>query len=260
MANTLDMNIVCRKADRLFTMPGVCLRLRELLNTPNSSASEIAHLITTAPTLTARLLQIVSSPLYSAHKAIDSVAQAIPLIATKQLLELTLTTSVASMIRTARGGYLDMKAFWQHNVYCGLIANYLARQQRAGGSWLHHRPTRRHFVTHLGQLPESICTPVYYQHHPVTASAFCFQCGALHGATRLAANMVPEPGLAAPAPFCDSIEAQIRQLCNINNYPPGSTGTWQRNATHLFQLRQLQKRFIRHGKICIQGRTEHHNQ
>ncbi|MEE9397837.1 MAG: HDOD domain-containing protein [Methylococcales bacterium] len=136
MANLIQIETVLNSVDKLFTLPDLCLRLRELVEDPECSTSEIARLISTDPALTARLLKLVNSPLYYMPGTIASVNQAISLIGTEQLCNLALATSAATIIKSAEGSYLEVKTFWQHCVYTGLIAKYLIYGHSSGGESL----------------------------------------------------------------------------------------------------------------------------
>lgn len=124
----MDLDKICNSADKLFTLPDICLRLKELVNNPNSSAAAIAQLISTDPSLAARLLKIVNSTIYGFPQEITSVSQAITVIGTRQLYDLALATSAAAIVQTARGGYLDVKAFWLHSVYSGILAKEIVER------------------------------------------------------------------------------------------------------------------------------------
>lgn len=122
-----DLEAVVHKAGKLFTLPDICLRLRELID-EGGNADEIARLIHTDTALTARLLHIVNSALYALPAKIDSIDHAITLIGTKQLYELALATSAAATFKGAGGGYIDMKQFWRNSIYCGLFASLIYKQ------------------------------------------------------------------------------------------------------------------------------------
>ena len=50
---------------KLISLPAIVAKINQLLNDPNSSAADIAHLIGQDPVLTARLLKLVNSPFYN---------------------------------------------------------------------------------------------------------------------------------------------------------------------------------------------------
>jgi len=106
----------------LLTLPDICLQLKRLVDSPQTSVADITGLIGKDPALTARLLKIVNCSLYNFPRPVSSVSQAITLVGTRKLYELSLATSAAAIIRTAGGGYLEMKTLWVHSVYTGILS------------------------------------------------------------------------------------------------------------------------------------------
>lgn len=123
----LDLDTVVHNAGKLFTLPDICLRLRELID-EKENVTEIARLIKADTALTARLLQIVNSALYSFPARIDSINQAITLVGSEPLYQLALATSAASTFKGAGGRYIDMKQFWHHSIYCALLSRLIYKQ------------------------------------------------------------------------------------------------------------------------------------
>jgi len=119
-----DLDTTVHNAGKLFTLPDICLRLRELID-DGENAAEISRLIQTDPALTARLLQIVNSAFYAFPAQIGSINQAVTLIGTEQLYQLALATSAASTFKGVGGRYIDMQKFWRHSLYCGLLTRMI---------------------------------------------------------------------------------------------------------------------------------------
>lgn len=128
------MNAVelAQKSRTLFTLPDVYMRLQSVVNKPETKLDNIAELISTDAALTARLLKIANSSFYNFPAQIDSIARAINLIGTNQLMNLVLATSVANSFSGIPEELVDMDSFWRHNVDTGLVARSLgaAAKQR----------------------------------------------------------------------------------------------------------------------------------
>ncbi len=133
MTHLIDFEALVRAAGKLFTVPDICLRLKELVEDPNCSTGEIARLIHTDPSLTARLLKIANSPLYYSPAEIDSVGEAIRVVGMVQLYNLALATSAAAMFQGTGGAYLSLGEFWAHSVYSGLLARMAGQDSVAHG-------------------------------------------------------------------------------------------------------------------------------
>jgi putative nucleotidyltransferase with HDIG domain len=115
----------------LASLPGVVIRAMELLNHPNTSASEIGEIIAEDPALTAGLLRIVNSAFYGFPSRIESISRAITIVGTLELTDLILGSSAVQVFSRLPNQLVDMERFWEHSLYTGVVARVLARFLRA---------------------------------------------------------------------------------------------------------------------------------
>jgi len=122
------MNAVelAQKSSTLFSLPDVYMKLQQVIRKPDTDISDIADLISTDASLTARLLKVANSSFYSFPAEIDTISKAINLIGTDQLMNLVLATSVAGSFSGVPQEVIDMDSFWRHNVDTALVARSLA--------------------------------------------------------------------------------------------------------------------------------------
>ncbi len=128
----VDFGMLVAQAGKLYTLPDICLRLRELVADSNSSAVEIARLISNDPALTARVLQLANSALYGFRSRVSTVNQAITLIGTNELNNLALATAAVGVFNGVGGEMVDMRQFWKQSVYAALAARLLGRMGQLG--------------------------------------------------------------------------------------------------------------------------------
>jgi putative nucleotidyltransferase with HDIG domain len=112
------------------SLPGIYLRLSEVVADPLSSATDVGKVIADDPGLTARLLQLVNSAMYGFPQPIETVSHAISIVGTAQLQDLALATSVIRLFASLPPGLVTMDSFWRHSVACGVIARLLATRRR----------------------------------------------------------------------------------------------------------------------------------
>ncbi len=112
------------------SLPGIYLRLSEVVADPRSSASDVGKVIGDDPGLTARLLKLVNSAMYGFPTPIETVSHAISIVGTAQLQDLALATSVIRLFASLPQGLVTMDSFWRHSVACGVIARNLATRRR----------------------------------------------------------------------------------------------------------------------------------
>ena len=111
----------------LVTPPQVCVKLFELVRSTRASADEIASVVALDPNITARLLRIVNSSFLGFPSQIDTVARAVTILRVRDLYNLVLAISAVRSFAKVGDGLVRMEVFWQHSVFCGLLARQAAR-------------------------------------------------------------------------------------------------------------------------------------
>ncbi|OEU65565.1 MAG: metal-dependent phosphohydrolase [Desulfovibrio sp. S3730MH75] len=117
---------------KLPSLPQVFIEMRQVINNPSSSATDVAKVISQDTALSAFLLRMVNSSFYSFPSQIDTISRAVAVIGTKQLSTLALGTSVMDMFKGIPTDILDLELFWRHSFACGIIASQLAKMFKQG--------------------------------------------------------------------------------------------------------------------------------
>ena len=113
---------------RLVSLPEVCIQVQALADSPHTTAADIGDVVGKDTALTTRLLKLVNSAYFSLPRKIDTVTRAVNMIGMRELRNLTMAASAAEVFARIPGNLIDMAAFWQHSVYCGLLARNLAER------------------------------------------------------------------------------------------------------------------------------------
>jgi len=151
---------------KLVSLPEVFLRINQALHDPASTTGQIADLIGKDPSLSAILLKIVNSAFYSrALRAakhqfpakVDSLSRAVALVGSSQLGVLALGVSVLSRFNDIPPGLIDVKSFWRHSIFCGILARVLAEKKQ--------EPEGEHFF--VAGLLHDIGRLIFYRYYPV---------------------------------------------------------------------------------------------
>ncbi|MGE3773502.1 MAG: HDOD domain-containing protein [Gammaproteobacteria bacterium] len=114
----------------LASLPGACLRVMALADDPKASAGDLAEVIAHDPGLAARLLKLVNSAYYALPNPVDSLDVAVRVCGTEALRSLALATGAVSAFKDIPNDLVDMGAFWNASVHCGLLARALGRIAR----------------------------------------------------------------------------------------------------------------------------------
>lgn len=113
---------------KLASLPDIFMQINEALNSPKSSASYVADIISKDTNLSAKLLKLVNSSFYGFPKQIDSLSRAVTILGSKQLLTLAVGVSVIRLFKDIPAEFIDMKSFCKHSIVCGILAGLIATQ------------------------------------------------------------------------------------------------------------------------------------
>lgn len=111
----------------LTSLPSVYFRVREVLESPDSSVSDVAQALSNEPALTARLLRLVNSALYGFPGRIETVSRAVTVLGLQQVHDLVLAASIGSIFAGLHPERMDVARFWRGCVLCALAARQAAR-------------------------------------------------------------------------------------------------------------------------------------
>ena len=110
----------------LSTLPIILVQINEAIRKPNSSAKDIANVISRDTTLSVKLLKIVNSAFYGYPSRIDSLSRAVLIVGIKQLSALAMGIKIISIFKSIPSDLIDMRSFLEHSIGCGIIARILA--------------------------------------------------------------------------------------------------------------------------------------
>lgn len=132
----LELSEFVTKANKLYTLPDICLQLNSLVSSKNSSVDDIACLVGHDPALTFRVLKLANSALYSRKGNISTIDDAIQKIGTDELCNIAIATSAALVFKGAGRNKINLKDYWQHSVFTAIIARelYQLKSKRKEGS------------------------------------------------------------------------------------------------------------------------------
>ena len=155
----IDPNELIRDDVKLPSLPTMYVQISEAINRPNSSASDIAKVISKDTGLSARLLKIVNSTFYGFPSKIDTLSRAVAIVGTRQLSTLALGMNIISVFRKIPSDLIHMRSFWEHSLSCGICARII-------GSYKKILNTERVFVA---GLLHDIGRLILYSYVPIQA-------------------------------------------------------------------------------------------
>ncbi len=114
--------------EKVPTLPVVVNSILELMENPKTSAEDVNRIIRTDQALAARLLKIVNSAFYGFPRQISTVTQAVVILGFNAVRSLALSASVIQIFGTKSREGFDVRAFWEHSISTGVMANLVGRR------------------------------------------------------------------------------------------------------------------------------------
>ena len=111
----------------LASLPAVYSRIREVIDAPEGSMTDVSEAVAADPALTARLLKVVNSALYGYGGQIHSLHRAVTLLGMQQVHDMVLAMSLGSALTGIRPAYMDMTRFWRDSMMRGLAVREIAK-------------------------------------------------------------------------------------------------------------------------------------
>ncbi|HYC71897.1 MAG TPA: HDOD domain-containing protein [Opitutaceae bacterium] len=115
---------------KLASLHSINLALRDLLNSEQSLASQIAGIIRRDPSLSARLLRMVNSVYYGLSSSVNNIEDAVFFLGLRQIRELSLATPVIEeldQLQLASGTPLPWKDLWAHSLATAVFTREILR-------------------------------------------------------------------------------------------------------------------------------------
>jgi len=121
-------------ANHLISLPEVTLRVNEIANDPDSTADDMAAVISQDPALVVRMLKIANSAYYGLSREVETISRAVAILGTNKIRDLVLSSSASEAFDGIPNNLISMQDFWHHSLYCGLLAQILSKKSKKTNS------------------------------------------------------------------------------------------------------------------------------
>jgi putative nucleotidyltransferase with HDIG domain len=123
-------NIIMTTRD-LPAMPQVASKVLELSSDPNTSAMQLQQVIADDQAMTARILKIANSALYSCSRKIKTLTEAIVMLGFNSIRSLVVTSAARNLYntRTSQTG-LKERLLWEHSIGCAFACRLMAAETK----------------------------------------------------------------------------------------------------------------------------------
>jgi HD-like signal output (HDOD) protein len=108
------------------SLPDVYIRLRQVMDSEESSMADAAEVLSMDPALAARVLRMANSAYYGLQSQVDTVSRAAGILGMQKLHDLTLAISVSKAMQNMDNELMDLNTFWFRSVHCAFLAKQIA--------------------------------------------------------------------------------------------------------------------------------------
>jgi len=112
------------------TPPMVFTQIIKVVNDPDTSAYDVASILSEDPAMAAKVLKITNSAYYGLSGTVTSVKQAIVIIGLNGVKSLVVSASVIDMFKGDRVGLEFQDRFWRHSLVTAFGSRVLMREMR----------------------------------------------------------------------------------------------------------------------------------
>ncbi|MFC1747284.1 HDOD domain-containing protein [Pseudomonadota bacterium] len=112
------------------TLPEIAMKVRKMVQDPNTSAAQISVVIGSDPALSAKLLQVSNSALYRGTQQIENVQHAITRLGSNVVRNIVTGIVMAQLYQPPGNKYINqrLKGLWLHSTKVAAISHVMARQ------------------------------------------------------------------------------------------------------------------------------------
>lgn len=114
---------------KLYPMPHVMLKARQLLADPKSDFKQISHLVKTDQALASRILKVANSAYFGMKGQVSSIQQAAVLLGSKLLIRIITLLAQSKMLGGALKGYgMNSGDLWKHSLTVSVGSDIIAKE------------------------------------------------------------------------------------------------------------------------------------
>jgi len=112
------------------TLPEVAIKVREVVEDPEVSATAVSKIISTDTALTARLLQVANSPLMRGNAQVENVQHAVTRLGNVMVRNLVTTLVMEQLYQASSLSMVKkyLKELWVHSTTVAAMSNVIARK------------------------------------------------------------------------------------------------------------------------------------
>ncbi len=118
-----------KQSNHLPQLPQVMLKLVKACGNDRANIEDLTDIISTDPSLTSKLLQIIGSPFVNLPKEVNNIKTAVVYLGLDTIRNIAISSSAMHFFSLSKKlPDFDITRFWYHSYKCGVIAREIARE------------------------------------------------------------------------------------------------------------------------------------
>ncbi len=109
-------------------MPDIFIKIEKLSHEPNTTSADYGKILELDPGITARILRMSNSTLYSFKRKIKNVKDAVSLMGTRDILSLVRLACITGNLKISPEVESAVKGVWEHSACCAVTARLLYKE------------------------------------------------------------------------------------------------------------------------------------
>jgi len=133
VADSSSILKLVNKTLELPTLPEVLIKLNQIIAEPESTADDVAKVISTDPAVSTNILRIVNSAYYGLQVRVSSINLAVSIMGFSMTKKVALKAAVFSMFARRKENkckHFDPAGFWKHSIFTGVAAKVLGAESQ----------------------------------------------------------------------------------------------------------------------------------
>lgn len=114
------------------SLPSLYFRIMEAVSSPESTLDDVGRIISSDPSMTAKILQLVNSAFFGMARSVSDPTEAVQYLGIERVRALVLSLHVFSCFEQVRIRSFSIEQTFHHCTSTGLVARVVARMQKAG--------------------------------------------------------------------------------------------------------------------------------
>lgn len=107
------------------SLPGVAVKIIEVSKDPDATLSDVASIISTDPAISAKLLKLANSPIYSQRRAVTNLREALTILGFNAALTIALSFSLFQSLNCSNAKARISVNYWRRSILSATIARLL---------------------------------------------------------------------------------------------------------------------------------------